>query len=424
LGLKYMALADINEDTASMAANALLNLIENNKIDPNSIGRIYLGTESAVDAAKPTATYAVGTVEKILFKKHGSRCFKNCDVVDLTFACIGGIDALENCLDWIRINPEKKAIVIASDIAKYELASSGEYTQGAGAVAMLLTSDPSIISFKNTIGISMEHVGDFFKPRRKIDNSFLSDKNTTVQKLTDSSKETLDFYFEEPVFDGQYSNKCYQDRINEGLEHFQSQKKINFLKEWDHLIFHLPYAFQGRKIMLDIWLNWLDKYNLLSELENEIGHSKSIDYKDWRKAASKSVLYSSFVESKIEDGEIASGYIGNMYTASIFMSLISLLYTSYEKDKNITGNNVGFLSYGSGSKSKIFEGRVADNWQSKISGLEVFKKLEERKLIDFDTYEKLHNGSLKKPISSYQNIVLERIDDQENKIGFRHYKNN
>ena len=106
------------------------------------------------------------------------------------------------------------------------------------------------------------------------------------------------------------------------------------------------------------------------------------------------------------------------------MSLISLLYTSYEKDKNITGNNVGFLSYGSGSKSKIFEGRVADNWQSKISGLEVFKKLEERKLIDFDTYEKLHNGSLKKPISSYQNIVLERIDDQENKIGFRHYKNN
>ena len=61
LGLKYMALADLNEDTASMAANALLNLIVNNKIDPSTIGRIYLGTESAVDAAKPTATYAVGT---------------------------------------------------------------------------------------------------------------------------------------------------------------------------------------------------------------------------------------------------------------------------------------------------------------------------------------------------------------------------
>ena len=75
---------------------------------------------------------------------------------------------------------------------------------------------------------------------------------------------------------------------------------------------------------------WLDKNNLLLELENEIGHSKSMDYKDWRKAASKSVLYNNFVENKIEDGEIASGYIGNMYTASIFMSLISLLYSSFE----------------------------------------------------------------------------------------------
>ena len=62
-----MALTDCNEDTASMAANALLNLIENNDIDPKTIGRIYLGTESALDAAKPTATYAVGTVEKKLY---------------------------------------------------------------------------------------------------------------------------------------------------------------------------------------------------------------------------------------------------------------------------------------------------------------------------------------------------------------------
>ena len=176
--------------------------------------------------------------------------------------------------------------------------------------------------------------------------------------------------------------------------------------------------------MLDIWLNWLDKYGLMSDLEKDIGNSKSMDYKDWRKAASKSILYKNFVESKIEDGETASGYIGNMYTASIFMSLISLLYSSYEKDKNISENNVGFLSYGSGSKSKIFEGKIAKDRQSKISGLEVFKKLEQRKLIDFETYEKLHNGSLKKPISKNKNIVLERIDDQENKVGFRHYKIN
>ena len=181
LGLKFMALTDCNEDTASMAANALLNLIENNDIDPKTIGRIYLGTESALDAAKPTATYAVGTVEKIMSSKYGERCFRNCDVVDLTFACIGAVDALENCLDWVKGSSERKAVVIASDLAKYELGSSGEYTQGAGSVAMLITSNPSIIAFKNTIGVSMEHVSDFFKPRKKIDNTYLKEKQTSVQ---------------------------------------------------------------------------------------------------------------------------------------------------------------------------------------------------------------------------------------------------
>ena len=35
-----------------------------------SVGRIYLGTESALDAA-PTSTYAVGMVEEKLAKQYG-----------------------------------------------------------------------------------------------------------------------------------------------------------------------------------------------------------------------------------------------------------------------------------------------------------------------------------------------------------------
>jgi hydroxymethylglutaryl-CoA synthase len=38
---------------------------------------------------------------------------------------------MQNCLDFIRLNPTKKAIV-ATDFAKYDLNSTGEYTQGAG----------------------------------------------------------------------------------------------------------------------------------------------------------------------------------------------------------------------------------------------------------------------------------------------------
>ena len=37
-------------------------------------------------------------------------------------------------------NPESKVLVIASDIAKYGVKSSGESTQGAGSCAMLVSS--------------------------------------------------------------------------------------------------------------------------------------------------------------------------------------------------------------------------------------------------------------------------------------------
>lgn len=421
LGLKYMALPDVNEDTASMAANALLKLIENNNIDPHSIGRIYLGTESAVDAAKPTATYAVGTVENILSSKYGERCFKNCDVVDLTFACIGAVDALENCLNWVKVHPKKKAIVIASDVAKYGLESSGEYTQGAGAVAMLVTSNPNLISINETIGISMEHVSDFFKPRQEIDNEHLKNSKTTVQELTNSNKEKIELYSEEPVFDGQYSNECYQNRIREALDHFKSETNINFLKEWNHLIFHLPYAYQGRRMMLDIWIEWIKENGDLVKLENEIGKLDKINYKDWKKAASKSNSYKIFIDQKIKDGEMASSYIGNMYTASIFMSLISLLFCANDKKNKISGNTIGFLSYGSGSKSKIFQGKIKDNWEHKIEHLKVMEDIQSREIISFNSYENLHNRSLKSPLIKQNNIVLESLDERENKIGFRYY---
>ena len=51
LGLAAMAIPDVHEDTATMGANAASRLIDRNDIDPNKIGRIYLGTESALDGA-------------------------------------------------------------------------------------------------------------------------------------------------------------------------------------------------------------------------------------------------------------------------------------------------------------------------------------------------------------------------------------
>ena len=154
LGLTSMSFPDVDEDAATMGANAVLNLFTTESLNPSSVGRLYLGTESALDSAKPTATYILDLVEQQLAGSHGANCLRNVDAVDMTFACIGAVDALENACLFVRQNPEKKAIIVASDLAKYNLGSTGEYTQGAGAVAIVVSVDPSIISLGDEIGVA------------------------------------------------------------------------------------------------------------------------------------------------------------------------------------------------------------------------------------------------------------------------------
>jgi hydroxymethylglutaryl-CoA synthase len=441
LGLYKMSFPDINEDTASFAANALLKLIVSNNLDPREIGRVYLGTESSLDASKPTSSYVIGALEEILSENFGPRCFKNCDVLDMTFACVGAVDALQNSIDWVINGSNRKAVVIASDLAKYELESSGEYTQGAGAVALLITENPSIISITNNWGVATKCVGDFFKPRRLYDkkevlketakllgNEITEEKaidllNNNVSEFWSSSNSKFELHMEEPIFEGQYSNECYQERIFEALEHFKSQKQINILQDWKHLIFHLPYAFQGRRMIVKKWISWLDENGILDQLYLEIGDSNKTDETLWLKAASKSKLYLNYVKERISPGELASSEIGNMYTASIFISLLSLLNNAFNNNQDLKNNTIGFISYGSGSKSKIFEGIVETKWKEKIKFSKLFEELNNRTEIDIDTYEELHKNKRTSPVSlSNNSIRLAKIGSDEFTIGLREYK--
>lgn len=439
LGLQKMAVPNIGEDAATFAANALLNLILQNNINPNDIGRVYLGTESAIDGSKPTATYAVEIVEKQLASTYGERSFKHCDILDMTFACVGAVDALHNSIDWVRNNPKRKAVVIASDLSKYDINSTGEYTQGAGAVALMISHNPSILEIKDVWGVASKSEGDFFKPRRTFKKAALlkavfKDLNldTSDEKIQEfmassdsefwsDSNTNVEVFKEEPVFDGQFSNACYNDRITEALNHFREQKEISFNDNWHKIVFHLPYAFHGRRIIFDNWLNWLNSSGLYSNLENEIGPMVDSDKKEWSKKAYKSEMYTTFINSKIAQGELASSEIGNMYTASIFMSLLSLLSDSYNNDLDLSGKTIGFIAYGSGSKSKVFEGVVQNKWASKIADIKLFETLNERASIDVETYENIHRAKLETPIHNGSKISLDFIERDETNYGLRRY---
>lgn len=402
LGLHKMGFPDVHEDAATFAAESLLKLTHDYTINPKDIARIYLGTESALDAAKPTASYAMQMVEKVLEKEFGERCFRNCDVVDMTFACVGAVDALHNSLDFVRVNPDKKAIVIASDYAKYELASSGEYTQGGGAVSLLISSKPDLLEIENNWGVATESVFDFFKPRRQY-------KKEDLTNASESFPDKIEIFTDEPVFDGQYSNQCYQDRIREAYNHYKEiTGKSKPYENWKYLIFHLPYAFHGKRVFTEIY-----------SLENGL----SYETPEEQKAVAKSENYIQFINNTIEKSQRASSEIGNMYTASIFMALLSALQTSFNENEELKGSEIGFFGYGSGSKSKVFAGKVSENWKTVVAKWNLFEGLKNRTAIDFETYEKLHRKQLEESVNkNYKGFGLQSIE-LENPVlqGARYY---
>ena len=384
LGLKKMSVCDVDEDIITLAASSVIQLLDQNPdLKPTDIGRIYVGTESSIDGSKPIGTYVHGLVQQYFDSKgKDTTGINHIDVVDMTFACIGAVDAVHNSLYYLYANPDKVAIVVAADIANYDLDSPGEYTQGAGAVAVLLSKNPSLVSIPDKWGISVKNEHDFFKPIR-------------YQKV---SGEILEIHDEKPIFDGQLSNTVYQNRITEAWEHFRSDELI---EKYDQLIFHLPYAYHGRRIITPL---------LQQELETEgtfdaICAENDIDPNDEQvsRLFSKTPYYKNWVKATIAEGDKLSSDMGNLYTASIFLSLVSYcLSDTAQTDKELL-----FFAYGSGSKAKVFTGKVQPQCKEKSSCWDIARHLEGRIKITFDEYIALRKKELKAPLANSNTIAQE-----------------
>lgn len=414
LGLLKMTLADSHQDTVVFGANALTKLIIQNSINLDEIARIYVGTESSIDSSKPISSFLISLMEQ----KFGENILAECDVVDFTFACIGGVDAMQNCIDFVKLNPTKKAIVVTTDLAKYDLNSTGEYTQGAGAVAMLISSNPKIIAFENNWATSTKGVFDFFKPYRTVSKEAITG-NLENESWFENLEAEIEIHKEQPVFDGQYSNQCYMDRTRDAYFSFKKlkQTEATIYNTWESIIMHLPYAFQGRRMLSEI-------YTLDADDKTITGQEDTQEYQNKLKETSKSEEYKNFVTKKLMPAELASSLIGNLYTGSIFMGLLSTLSHFYDSNKDVSGAKFGFLAYGSGSKSKVFEGVIQPEWRAAVANCKLFETLDNSFEIDFDTYEKLHKKEQHTSVTTPKNEwILDRIEKEiPNLIGARYYK--
>ena len=424
LGISQMAIVDANQDPACLAANACLRIMQKNKISPDDIGRLYVSTESAFDESKAMNSYVVGMLEQV----YGQGAFEHCGGVETKFACVSGSYALYDNTNWIRAGESegKHALVVVSDIAKYDMGSSGEITQGAGAVVMLLNDNPRLLSFDPRVtSTSIKDEYDFYRP---------------------FGKET-------PIVHGQYSNLLYMIQVRKALEAYKkkviSSGLINIepgetiLDHMDYINMHLPYSNMGKKALaylvrhewrqLPRWKSVLNEIGVeeptpkdpRGTIESVLGDETFMaqDH-EFTKLFTQTARYQEVYESKLASSLVASSMIGNLYTASLYLGFRSSLEFEYQKGIDLEGKRVGFGSYGSGSSAMVFSGVIQPEYKDIVKDMNLEAEIGSRKRLTWQEYEELHENKLtinESMLDPKKEFVLVDVDTDTATRGERRY---
>lgn len=292
LGQVKMAIATPMEDPVHLAINAGLKALKQFGIDPAEIGTLVVGTESGVDHSKPVAVY----VHQALGLS------SNCHTFETKHACFGAMAALSSAADWISCGRARgsKALIIASDIARYPIGDAGEPTQGAGAVAMVVSDKPTLVHFDEEIlGSYTRHVMDFWRP----------------------------LYSKTAFVDGHYSIDCYLDALEGAVNDSVSKSTIPELYNIDQLqacIYHVPFVKMAAKA---------------HHRHFEVDSGKKIAKED----AGFADVQASF-KKRVAPWLTLNAIVGNIYTGSLFLCLIDLL----RQNTSTSLKQISLFSYGSG----------------------------------------------------------------------------
>ncbi|WP_286783021.1 hydroxymethylglutaryl-CoA synthase [Streptococcus sp. UBA4344] len=246
--------------------------------------------------------------------------------IEMKEACYGATAALDYARLHVQKHPESKVLVIASDVAHYGVNTPGEPTQGAGSIAMLISKDPRILLLNDKSVAQTRDIMDFWRPN----------------------------YSTTPFVNGIYSTKQYLDMLKTTWAEFQKRFDTS-LADFSAFCFHLPFP----KLALKGFNKVMDK-SLPEELKEKL-------------------------KENFESSIIYSKQVGNIYTGSIYLGLLSLL----ENSKNlVAGDNIAFFSYGSGAVAEIFSATLVDGFKDMLQTNRL-ETLKQRIRLSVEDYEKL-----------------------------------
>lgn len=246
--------------------------------------------------------------------------------IEMKEACYGATAALDYARLHVQKHPESKVLVIASDVARYGINTPGEPTQGAGSVAMLISKNPRILLLNDNSVAQTRDIMDFWRPN----------------------------YSTTPYVNGIYSTKLYLDMLKTTWAEFQKRFNTS-LADFSAFCFHLPFP----KLALKGFNKVMDK-NLPEDFKEKL-----------KENFESTILYSKEV--------------GNIYTGSLYLGLLSLL----ENSKNlVAGDKIALFSYGSGAVAEIFSATLVDGFKDMLQTNRL-ETLKNRIRLSVEDYEKL-----------------------------------
>ena len=364
-------------DIYSLALTTLSSLFKKYSVDPRSIGRLEVGTETLLDKSK-----SVKSVLMQLFQTVGNT---NVEGVDTVNACYGGTNALFNSINWIESSAwdGRDAIVIAGDIALYKKGNARP-TGGAGCVAMLIGPNAPLAFEPGLRASYITHAYDFYKP---------------------------DLTSEYPIVDGQFSIKCYTEAVDncykaynareEHLHNNQANGTANGtaaqlqtpLDRFDYICFHSPTCKLVSKSYARLLYNdyLTDPSNpLFKDVPSEL---RDIDY---TASLSDKTIEKTFVAltkkrfaQRVQPTIMLPTMCGNMYCASVYSSLCSLI-ANVDSD-TLQGKRIAIFSYGSGLASSLFSLRIKGSTEDIRQKLDIHNRLEARRVVPPQVYDDMCN---------------------------------
>ncbi len=397
----------------TMAANAVIRLIDQYDVDPTRVKFLGLGTESSTDNSAG-AIIVKGMVDEALISRGRQPISRSCEVPEFKHACLGGVYGMKGAIRHLALDGAGgQAIVVCADIAEYARGSTGEPTQGAGAVAMLLEEDPklAVVDLIGSGSASDYRIMDFRKPMLR----FCGQDRSETHHVQDF-----------PIFNGKFSTTCYIDETLQALCDMYEKRSLDpaaYLDSLRNVFMHRPYrrmpetgwavsylfalAQGGEEARFELASYCepagIDVDAMILEMGAEpeiaaLATPETLNYEAY--PLTMAVLrsfrttdkYKVEVVDKLRLGSDVMRDLGNLYTAALPAWMAAGFEQALEEGSLEVGEEILTLGYGSGDAAEVIPFFMAEGWREATRKMRFTESLEFAIDIDFEQYKALHDG--------------------------------